>query len=230
MRHTLMYAARTHNVNIPTDVLFNVMLSQPTTDLNQEGLPVGRSPPPLILELSSSNLDAIRREVIQHNNVSTSRDGLISLVEALALDLDLDSETTGRLGRTHGIGDAPCRDNVVVLEHGHSREVNTVRIDAAHEHSVLLHQAEPRGRLAGAGKNVGVACLAQEGEQAFRLGGDAGAAGERVEGYALAEQEIADWAADSGTVGDGLERGAFFDVPLYSVYFVLVRLFAPCVC
>lgn len=48
------------------------------------------------------------------------------------------------------------------------------------------------------------------------LGSDAGAAGERIESYALAEKKMADGAADRGAVSNGLEGCAFFDVPFYT--------------
>lgn len=48
------------------------------------------------------------------------------------------------------------------------------------------------------------------------LGSDAGAAGERIECYALAEKKVADWATDCGAVSNGLEGCAFFDVPFYT--------------
>ena len=56
------------------------------------------------------------------------------------------------------------------------------------------------------------------GEEGGGGGGDAGAAGEGVEGDALAEEEHADGAADGGAVGFGVgrERGAFGEVPGYA--------------
>ena len=47
------------------------------------------------------------------------------------------------------------------------------------------------------------------------LGRDAGAAGQRVEGDALAEEDAADGPADGGAVGDGVEARALADVPLH---------------
>ncbi len=55
-----------------------------------------------------------------------------------------------------------------------------------------------------------------EGRREGLLSRDAGAAGQRVEGDALAEEEVARGPADRGAVGDGVEGGAFFDVPLHS--------------
>ena len=187
MRHTLVYAARADDINVGANVILDVVLSQATTDLNQERLPISRPPPPLLLELSSSHLDTIRREVIQHDDIRASSNRLIGLVEALTLDLDLNGKAARRLGRAHSIGDAPRSNDVVVLEHRHSGEVNTVCVDAADEHAVLFDEAEPGRRLAGAGQDVGVAGFAQERQQVVRLCRDARAPGQRVEGYALAE-------------------------------------------
>ena len=48
------------------------------------------------------------------------------------------------------------------------------------------------------------------------LGSDTGAAGKRVESYALPEEKVADGAADRGAVSNGLEGRAFFDMPFYT--------------
>ena len=50
------------------------------------------------------------------------------------------------------------------------------------------------------------------------LCGDAGAAGEGVEGDAFSKEDFADGAADGGAVFYGLERGSFLDMPFNSVY------------
>ena len=48
------------------------------------------------------------------------------------------------------------------------------------------------------------------------LCGDAGAAGECIEGNSLTEEDLAHWAADCGAVVDGSEGGAFAYMPLHS--------------
>ena len=62
-----------------------------------------------------------------------------------------------------------------------------------------------------------VACGADDGEERGGGGGDAGAARERVEGDALAEEDQARGAADRGDVGDGVDEVAFAVVPFYAI-------------
>jgi len=94
-----------------------------------------------------------------------------------------------------------------------------VRIDAADEHAVFLDEAEAGRCFARAGERVRVAGGAEEGEETCGGGGDAGAAGEGVEGDAFAEEDFADRAADGGAVGfgGGGEGKAFRVVPFDAV-------------
>lgn len=46
---------------------------------------------------------------------------------------------------------------MIILEHDHARQIVSVRVDPAHEHPVLLHEPEPRRRLARAGDDAFVA-------------------------------------------------------------------------
>lgn len=68
-----------------------------------------------------------------------------------ALDLDLDGEAAGGARGRHSGGDGAARPDVVILEHGHGAKVVAVRVAAADEHTVFLHEPEPRGGFAGAG-------------------------------------------------------------------------------
>ncbi len=91
-------------------------------------------------------------------------------------------------------------------------------VGAADQHAVLLHQAEARGRLAGAGQGALVAGAAQVDQQPAAHARDAGAAGENVEGNALA-LENAPGGPAHGRQGRlaaavALDVGALADVPL----------------
>lgn len=57
---------------------------------------------------------------------------------------------------------------------------------------------------------------AQGGNKGGTLGCDAGAAGEDVEGDALAEEDLADGAADGGAMLDRVDGFTFLDVPFNS--------------
>jgi hypothetical protein len=213
MRHTLMYTTRTHNIHILTNILLNIGLRQPATNLDQKLLPVSHSTPPLVFQLCSSGFDAVGREIVEHDNVRTGCNGLVCFVETLALDFDFDGEAAGGFSSADGVGNTSGGDDMVVLEHSHGGEINAVGVDAADEHAVLFDEPEAGGRFAGASEDVWVPSFTEEEQEAVGFCGDARAAGERVEGYALAEEELADWAADGCAVGYGLERGSFFDVP-----------------
>lgn len=86
-------------------------------------------------------------------------------------------------------------------------------VHAADQHAVLFDEAEARGCFARAREDAGVARGAHELQHVPRLCGDAGAAGEGVEGDALAEEELACGAAHGGDGFDGCEGGAFGEVP-----------------
>lgn len=89
-------------------------------------------------------------------------------------------------------------------------------VSAADEDAVFFDDAEARRRLAGAGQGAGPAVGPEGRDQRGALGGDAGAAGEDVEGDTLAEEDLAHGAADGGAVFDGVDGLAFLDVPFYS--------------
>ncbi len=92
-----------------------------------------------------------------------------------------------------------------------------MRIAPADQHAVFLHEAEPRGGFARAGEDPRVASGAHVGEEVGSGGCDAGAAGERVEGDALAEEEGAAGPAYGGDVRYRGEGRAFGEVPFYAV-------------
>ena len=72
-----------------------------------------------------------------------------------------------------------------------------MRVDAADEHAILLDDAESGRRLARAGDDALPSRRSRREEQPPRLGRDAGAAGERIESYSLAEQQIAGATVDA---------------------------------
>jgi len=188
MGHTLMYTACADNVNVGTNVLVDIVLGQAPTDLDQERFSVRRTTPPFFFQVRGGRLDTIRGEVIQHDNIRAGSNRLICLVEALALNLNLDGKPSRRFCCAHSVGDAPGGHDVVVFQHGHRREVKTVCIDAADQHAILLHKPEARGGLASASKNTRVSSFAKKQEQTIRLGSHARTARQRVEGYALTEE------------------------------------------
>jgi len=69
-------------------------------------------------------------------------------------------------------------------------------VAAANEHAVFFDEAKPRSGFARAGEGARVASGPEDGEEVGRLGGDAGAPSEGVEGDAFAEEEGADGAVD----------------------------------
>lgn len=71
-----------------------------------------------------------------------------------------------------------------------------------------------RSGLAGTGDQALEAVLLLEDRETVRLRGDATAAGDQVEGGALTNQDLADWAVDVGTGLDGFQHLAFLDMPL----------------
>lgn len=157
------------------------------------------SPP--FLQVLGCDLDALSGEVVQHNDVRTSPDGLVRLRLALHLDFHLQAEAADGLGGGDGVGDAPAAPHVVVLQHDHGRQVHPVAVRPTDQHAVLLDQAEPRGRLARARQLALVPRRAQVDEEPAGHGGDAAAPGEDVEGDALAEQDAARGAGHGRDLG-----------------------------
>lgn len=156
MLDPLVNAARAHHIHIVTHIRLHILRRQAAAHLHQ------RLVAPLLLQLPRADLDAIAREVVEHYDIGARRDRLVRLLERLALNLDLDAEAAGRLGRVHGLRDAAlARPDVVVLEHRHRRQVVPVRVAPADQHAVLLDQAEAGGRLARAGQRVAVASGAE---------------------------------------------------------------------
>jgi hypothetical protein len=95
------------------------------------------------------------------------------------------------------------------------RQIDAVSIDATNKHAVLLYQSKAGRCLTCPSENVLVACFPQKGKKAIGFGCNPRAAGKCVERYTLAEEQIADWAAYRGAVGDLLtDCVTLFDMPL----------------
>lgn len=90
-----------------------------------------------------------------------------------------------------------------------------VRVCAADQDTVFLHDAEAGRGLAGAGQDAGPSLGAESGQCRSGFGGDAGAAGENVEGDTFTEEDLANGTAHGCAVGFGVggEGLAFLDVP-----------------
>lgn len=166
---------------------------------------------PPLLQALCRDLDALAREVVQHDDVGASLDGLVGLLLALHLDLDLEREAAHALGGGHGVPDAPPAPDVVVLEHDHGAQVHAVAVGAADEHAVLLDQPEAGRRLPGAGEVAAEAGAPQVDQEAAAHARDAAAPREDVERHALAQQDAAGRARDGG---DGHLDAARVLVPL----------------
>ncbi|KHO11639.1 hypothetical protein MAA_10881 [Metarhizium robertsii ARSEF 23] len=197
------------------NIRLDIVARQPPRHLEQEA-----PPRPALLQRPRRGADPIPSEVVQHDDVGARGNGLVGLLLALHLDLDLDAEAGDGLGGPHGVGDAAPAPDVVVLEHHHGAQVHAVGVGAAHQHAVLLDEPEARGGLARARQDARVAGAADQRDDAARLGGDAGAAGERVEGHALPEQDAARGAGHRGHLdlaagrGRRVQRRALGVVPL----------------
>lgn len=224
----LVNRARREDVHVRARVRFHVLLGQAAADLDEERagrLALGR---PLLLQPPRRVPHAVGGEVVQHDDVRAGSDGRVGLLDAAALDLDLGREPAGCLGGLHGHRDGRrdgldrvCRaaligagPDVVVLEHGHRAEVVAVRVRAADEDAVLLHDAEAGRRLAGSREDAIPAARAEGLDQGCALGCDARAAGEDVQSHPFAEEDLPHGTSDCGTVLDGFDGLAFFDVPL----------------
>lgn len=221
------------DVHIRAGIGRGVGLGQAATDLDEERLLL---PGPVLLELAGRVTDSLRGEVVEHDDVGAGVDSRVGLLETAAFDLDFGRETARRLGRLHGAGDSGrdglgvsrarssvrggavvgARPDMVILEHGHGAEVVAVGVGAADKKAVFLDDAEARRGLAGAGERALPAVGAQGGNKGGTLGCDAGAAGEDVEGDALAEEDLADGAADGGAMLDRVDGFTFLDVPFNS--------------
>lgn len=89
-------------------------------------------------------------------------------------------------------------------------------VGAADQDAVFLNDPEARGRLPRSGEGAGPAGFAEGGGERGGFGGDAGAAGEDVEGDAFAEQDLAHGPAHGRDVRDWRDGLAFLDVPFDS--------------
>lgn len=214
-----MDGAGGENVHIGTGIGRSIGLSQAAADLDEERL---LRAGPLQLELAGGVADALGCEVVEHDDIRAGANSRVRLLETADFDLDFCREAACRLGCVHGAGDSrrdgldvgrggtPVRGgavvgagpDVVILEHGHGAQVVAVGVGAADEEAVFLDDAEAGGCLAGAGECALPAVGAQGGHERGALGCDAGAAGEDVEGDALAEEDLADGAADGGALFD----------------------------
>lgn len=94
-------------------------------------------------------------------------------------------------------------------------QIVPVRIGSSNQDTILFDNPETRCRLAGSSEGTGPAVCTEGGEQGGGFGCDAGAAGEDVQGNALAEEDLTNWAADGGAVvaWAGVEGNSFFNVP-----------------
>lgn len=105
-------------------------------------------------------------------------------------------------------------------------QIVTMGIRPANQHAIFFHHPEPGRCLAGTGQGTLPAVGAQSPDESGAFGGDAGTAGEGVEGDAFTEEDFANGAADGGAVvgwrvGEGV---AFFNVPLDPFLLLLARL------
>lgn len=98
-------------------------------------------------------------------------------------------------------------------------QVVPVGVGTTDQNAVFLDNAESRRCLSGSSKSSLPALCAEGGKHGGALGRDTGAAGQDVESDALAEEDLADWAADGGAVVDGVEGEgfAFFDMPFDAI-------------
>jgi hypothetical protein len=92
MLHPLVDAARAHNVHVSTDIWCHILFGQPSADLDQECLSIPCASSPLVFQLRGCNLDAVRGEIVQHDDVGASSDSLVRFLVALAFDLDFDGK------------------------------------------------------------------------------------------------------------------------------------------
>lgn len=169
------------------NVGLGIVGSQTTGNLKQEVLLA--SPP--FLQAASSDPDALTSEVVQHNNVGTGSNRLISFLLTLHLNLDLEAEATGRLGRLDSVSNAAAAPHVVVLEHGHGAEIHAVGVGSSDEHAVLLDKTESGRGLPSTRHDPRVPGTPQVHQQVPALRSHAGAAGQDVEGHTLALEQAA---------------------------------------
>lgn len=222
------------DIHVRARISRRILLCQPPADFDQEGALL---PSPLLLQLTSSLTHPLRREVVQHDHIRTSPNRRISLLDTPTLDLDLGGESTRRLRRLHrtrnrssnrldgrGILDTTIRrsavirtsPDMVILQHCHGAQVVAVRVRTTNEDTVFLNDTEAGCGLACSCEGPLPPVGAERCNHRGALASDAGAAGEDVQGDALAEEDLADGAADGGAVLDWGEGVAFFDVPFDS--------------
>ena len=131
--------------------------------------------------------------VVEQDPLAAGVEQLAQLVEVGHLDLDGDVRVGGadRLERRH---DAPGREDVVVLDHGHVAEPEAVVDPAAAAHGVLLQRTPVRQRLAGV-EHARLGALERL-DPAGGRGGDAGQVRGEVEGGALGGEQPARRSGD----------------------------------
>eukprot|EP00754_Rhynchopus_humris_P040686 Rhum_TRINITY_DN237_c0_g1::Rhum_TRINITY_DN237_c0_g1_i1::g.878::m.878 len=176
----------------------------------------------LVLTLHGGRVasQGLRGEVVEHDNVGTRLARLRRLVEVPRLHLHLDGKAAGRLRLLHGSGDGARSVDVVVLQHRHARQRVPVRVAAADEEAVLVHQAEgARCGLPGAGNGALPLLRLRHLHRKRHLVGDAAAARQHLQRRAFALQDPVDrtrhLADDNLVRAAALHERALLDEPLH---------------
>ena len=103
----------------------------------------------LRFKLGGVLLELLWFKVVEHDDVSPGLRCRQRLFEALAFDFNFLTETARPPSLLHSRLDAPtaCPD-MIILQHDHLTQVEAVGGRAAHEETILLHEAEARRCLA----------------------------------------------------------------------------------
>ena len=189
MLRALVDARRTDHIDIVAHVVLYVLRRQPTRHFDQRPSLVASAP--FILQILRGNLDAIAREVVQHNHICPSLNSRISLLLALALNLNLDRKTPRSLRRRNSRRNrTPTSPDMVVLEHRHRTQIHTVRITPAHQHPILLHQPKPRRSLPRSRQRILIPSPPQQRKHLMTLRRNPRTPRQQIQRNPLAQQQI----------------------------------------
>ncbi|MNJ64302.1 hypothetical protein D3C77_602460 [compost metagenome] len=88
------------------------------------------------------------RHIIQHNNICSSRQGLVHLCQILSLYFDRHCMRNSGTGSLHGWRNTARSLNMIILNHNRIVQPEPVICSTAYTHSILLQHPVPWCRLA----------------------------------------------------------------------------------
>ncbi len=113
--NTLRERAHRDDIHIIRTVLDNILRGDSTRGLDNDV----RSK--FLFEGLRCALQEIRLEIVQHDNIGASLNGLFSFCLILTFNFNFKRKSTNALGATNSLSNAPRAPNMIVLQHDHAK-------------------------------------------------------------------------------------------------------------